>query len=136
MWSAGRTNMSASLSLKLIKRQAIATEGAVFFPSCSKIKFSLGNMERLIMTKKLNNFINGEWVEPQTDQYTPVINPATQEVLAECPDSNREDVNLAVEAAMEAYLDWRQTPVLSRVRYLMTFKNVLEDNFDDIAELV
>ncbi|MHA2369340.1 MAG: CoA-acylating methylmalonate-semialdehyde dehydrogenase [Candidatus Hodarchaeales archaeon] len=88
------------------------------------------------MAKKLKNFINGEWVEAQSGKYTPVINPATQEILAECPDSNRDDTNLAVDAASEAYLEWRQTPVLSRVRYLMTFKNVLEENFDELAELV
>ncbi|MHA1543039.1 MAG: aldehyde dehydrogenase family protein, partial [Candidatus Hodarchaeales archaeon] len=88
------------------------------------------------MTTKLKNLINGEWVEATTEKFTPVINPGTQEVLAECPDSTSDDVKRAVNAASTAYVEWRQTPVLSRTRYLMTFKNLLEDNFEEISKLV
>lgn len=88
------------------------------------------------MPDKLKNLFNGEWVEAQAANYTPVVDPATREVLAECPDSNHEDVDLAVKAASDAYMEWRQTPVLSRTRYLMAFRDLLEDNFDGIAELV
>lgn len=88
------------------------------------------------MPGKLKNCFNGEWVEALAANYTPVVDPATREVLAECPDSNHEDVDLAVKAASDAYMEWRRTPVLSRTRYLMTFRDLLEDNFDGIAELV
>lgn len=88
------------------------------------------------MTIKLKNLVDGEWVEAKTEKYTPVINPATQEILAECPDSSPDDIQRAVKAASKAYLEWRQTPVLSRTRYLMTFKNLLEDKFEDLSKLV
>ncbi|MHA2298888.1 MAG: CoA-acylating methylmalonate-semialdehyde dehydrogenase [Candidatus Hodarchaeales archaeon] len=88
------------------------------------------------MTNKLRNLINGEWIETTTEKYTPVINPGTQEILAECPDSNPTDTNRAVKAASEAYVEWRQTPVMSRTRYLMTFKNLLEEKFEEISKLV
>ncbi|MHA2275324.1 MAG: CoA-acylating methylmalonate-semialdehyde dehydrogenase [Candidatus Kariarchaeaceae archaeon] len=88
------------------------------------------------MPSKLKNLIDGEWVEAKTEKYTPVINPATQEILAECPDSSPDDINRAVKAASKAYLEWRKTPVLSRTRYLMTFKNLLEDNFEEVSKLV
>ncbi|MHA2247061.1 MAG: CoA-acylating methylmalonate-semialdehyde dehydrogenase [Candidatus Hodarchaeales archaeon] len=88
------------------------------------------------MTIKLKNLVDGEWVEANTEAYTPVVNPATQEILAECPDSSSDDINRAVEAASKAYLEWRKTPVMSRTRYLMTFKNLLEDNFEEVSKLV
>lgn len=88
------------------------------------------------MTIRLKNLIDGEWVEAKTENYIPVINPATQEILAECPDSSPDDVNRAVKAASKAYLEWRKTPVLSRTRYLMSFKNMLEDNFEEVSKLV
>ncbi len=88
------------------------------------------------MTIRLKNLIDGEWVDTKTENYTPVINPATQEILAECPDSSLDDVNRAVKAASKAYLEWRKTPVMSRTRYLMTFKNLLEDNFEEVSKLV
>ena len=88
------------------------------------------------MTTKLKNLINGEWVEATTRKFTPVINPGTHEVLAECPDSTPDDVKRAINAASTAYVEWRQTPVLSRTRYLMTFKSLLEENFEEISKLV
>ena len=88
------------------------------------------------MTTQLKNLINGEWVGATTEKFTPVINPGTQEVLAECPDSTHEDVRRAVNAASAAYVEWKQTPVLSRTRYLMNFKNLLEDHFEEISKLV
>ncbi|OLS19794.1 MAG: Methylmalonate semialdehyde dehydrogenase [acylating] [Candidatus Heimdallarchaeota archaeon LC_3] len=88
------------------------------------------------MTKKLKNFIDGEWVDSETTKFTDVLNPATQEVIAECPESTRSDVNQAVKAASEAYVEWRQTPVLSRTRYLHEYKNLIEENFEDISKIV
>jgi malonate-semialdehyde dehydrogenase (acetylating)/methylmalonate-semialdehyde dehydrogenase len=88
------------------------------------------------MPDKLKNWVNGEWIDSHSEKYTPVINPATQEVLAQCPDSDWEDTERAVKAASDTYMEWRQTPVLSRTRYLMTFRDILEESFDHIAELV
>ena len=46
------------------------------------------------MTKKLQNYINGEWVDSESGKFTDVINPATQEVLASCPDSTKAEGSL------------------------------------------
>lgn len=88
------------------------------------------------MTRKLKNYIGGQWVESSATVYTPVINPATCEVLAECPDSTRADVDAAVKAAAAAYEDWRRTPILSRARYMYRYKTLLEDRFEDMVKLV
>lgn len=88
------------------------------------------------MVKKIRNYIGGSWVESSATAYTPVINPATCEVLAECPDSPRSDVDKAVQAAKEAFPEWRSTPVLSRAQYMFHFKNLLEERFEDLARIV
>jgi malonate-semialdehyde dehydrogenase (acetylating)/methylmalonate-semialdehyde dehydrogenase len=64
------------------------------------------------------------------------MNPATCDILAECPDSPRADVDKAVKAASAAYDDWRRTPVLSRAQYMYRFKNLLEERFEDLVEVV
>jgi malonate-semialdehyde dehydrogenase (acetylating) / methylmalonate-semialdehyde dehydrogenase len=51
------------------------------------------------MVKKLKNYIGGEWVESSGDAYIPVYNPATGDLIAQCPDSTYEDVDKAVSAA-------------------------------------
>ncbi|MCH8908731.1 MAG: aldehyde dehydrogenase family protein, partial [Candidatus Heimdallarchaeota archaeon] len=88
------------------------------------------------MVDKIKNYVNGEWITPKTKNYTNIVNPATQEVLAECPDSTSEDVNEAVMAAKNAFTEWRETPVLSRTRYLYRFKDACEERFEEISAMV
>lgn len=88
------------------------------------------------MVKQLKNYIGGRWVEASTNQYTPVINPATCETLAECPESTAADVDAAVKAAQEGFKEWRRTPVLSRAQYMYRYKGLLEERFEDIARVV
>jgi hypothetical protein len=38
-------------------------------------------------------FINGEWVESRSNKTFPVYDPASEEVIAQVPDANAEDVN-------------------------------------------
>ena len=47
-------------------------------------------------------FIGGEWVEPANGGY-PVINPATEDVVAEAPEASREQVYEACKAAKAAF---------------------------------
>lgn len=88
------------------------------------------------MSRKLKNYIGGEWVNSSSDAYIPVYNPATCDVLAEAPESTRDDVDQAVQAAQEAFKEWRQTPVLNRAQYMHRFKTMLEDRFEDIARII
>ena len=58
---------------------------------------------------ELNNYIDGEWVKSKSDQILDIINPATQKTIAKVPMSTRDEVNAAVQAAQEAFPDWRST---------------------------
>jgi len=49
--------------------------------------------------KTYQMFINGEWVTSQSAKTFPVYDPSTEEVIAQVPDANAEDVNRAVTAA-------------------------------------
>ena len=47
-----------------------------------------------------------------------------------------QELNLTVQKAKEAYKDWSKTPVHQRVRYLMTYQQLLKDHIDEIAEVL
>lgn len=68
--------------------------------------------------KRLQNFINGEWIDASTDTFVEIINPARGTLLSEVPMSTKTDVDAAVKAAQDAYPDWRNTPPVARARYL------------------
>lgn len=81
----------------------------------------------------MKNYINGEFVESKSSTFGDVWNPALGEKIATVPFGTKEDVDLAVKAAKAAYPEWRQTPPLSRARYLFRLKEAFEENFEDIA---
>ena len=83
--------------------------------------------------KRLQNYINGEWVDAQTDEYVEIINPARMELLCECPMSTKADLDAAVEGAVEAYSDWRNTPPVARARYLHRLIELMEDKFNELS---
>ncbi len=88
------------------------------------------------MARTIKNYIGGQWVDSSAATTTPVVNPATCEVLAECPESTYEDVDRAAQAAQEGFEEWRRTPVLNRAQYMHHFKNLLEERFEDIAKIM
>jgi len=81
----------------------------------------------------MKNFVNGEWVQSDSSTFGDVWCPATGEKIAQVPYGTKEDVDKAVKAAKDAFWDWRSTPPLTRARYLFRIKDLLEENFEDIA---
>lgn len=88
--------------------------------------------------KALQNYINGQWVDSNCSAAINVVNPATQEVLARVPfgDETRKDIDTAVLAAQQAYLEWKNVPVLRRIQPLFKLKQLLEENRDEISRLI
>jgi malonate-semialdehyde dehydrogenase (acetylating)/methylmalonate-semialdehyde dehydrogenase len=84
---------------------------------------------------ELKNYINGEWVESKSKEVWDVVNPATQKPLAKVPMSTNDEVIQAIEAAKEAFLEWRRTPPLARARCLFRLKELLENNFEYLSRI-
>lgn len=88
------------------------------------------------MSRQLKNYIGGKWAAADASEYVPVLNPATCEVLGECPESTATDVHKAVEAALAVFDEWRSTPVLNRAQYMYRFKTLLEERFEELARVI
>jgi len=84
----------------------------------------------------IRNYVNGKWISSKSSKTLEVRNPATDEVLARVPLSTREEVDKAVAVAKRAFWEWRKTPPLVRSRYFFKFKNLLEENFEDISRIL
>src|ERR671914_185506 len=88
------------------------------------------------MTKtKLQNYIDGEFVDAADGATEEVTNPANGEVIAEMPLSNEEDVNRAVAAAKKAFGEWSVTPPGERATALLKLADLIEEHADEIADL-
>ena len=87
--------------------------------------------------KTYQMYINGEWVDSKTNKTFPVYDPATEEVIAQVPDSNADDVNRAVAAAKSAFEDgpWSTTTAQERGRILFRLADKIRQNLPMLAEL-
>jgi malonate-semialdehyde dehydrogenase (acetylating)/methylmalonate-semialdehyde dehydrogenase len=84
------------------------------------------------MREKCPNFINGEWLQ-HDGAGTPVHNPSTGEVIAECPTGGPAEVNAAIESAAAAFPGWMETPLVERARVFFKFKALLEEQFEELV---
>jgi len=84
--------------------------------------------------KTVKNFIGGEWVDSE-GKIVDVVNPATGKVMGKCPISTAKEIDAAVEAAKEAFPEWRRTTPMARSRVLFRLKALLEENFEEISRI-
>jgi aldehyde dehydrogenase (NAD+) len=83
------------------------------------------------------NFIKGEWVESSSPKSVENINPAnTEDRLGLVRLSTREEARSAVEAAAEAFRDWRATPAPARGRIVARAARLLEEDKENLATLL
>ncbi len=87
-------------------------------------------------TEQLANYINGTFQQSQASEFLDVRNPATTETLVSVPITPRAEVDAAAQAAQAAWDGGRRTPALERIQYMFRLKNLLEENYKDIARVI
>lgn len=85
--------------------------------------------------ERLKNFVNGEWVDSESKETGEVRNPAWDKLLGHVPMSTKAEVDRAVQAAKNAFPEWRNTPPVSRARCLHRLRELLEENFDELSRV-
>lgn len=82
-------------------------------------------------------FINGEWREPLSGERFQTINPATGEPITDIALAGEEDVDLAVQAARQAFESgkWRQLSAAERGRMLWQIGDLVMQHADELAYL-
>ena len=83
--------------------------------------------------KKLQNFINGKSVDSSSGETTTLINPATGQPFATAPISNAADVDSAMKAAANAFVDWRDSTPSERQRALLKIADAIESRADEFV---
>ncbi|MCA1736727.1 MAG: CoA-acylating methylmalonate-semialdehyde dehydrogenase [Actinobacteria bacterium] len=84
----------------------------------------------------INHWINGQLWEQKPVRTGPIYNPATGAVADKVVLGTADDVDSAVEAALAAYDEWRETPVTRRQNVMFAFRELVVDNRHEIAKLI
>lgn len=83
--------------------------------------------------EKLKNFIGGEYCEPINGKYVDNYEPATGEVYSLIPDSDAQDVELAVNLAEKAFPIWSQMSNEERSKILVRLSEGIEARMDEFV---
>lgn len=81
----------------------------------------------------IQNFINGQYVAPQSGQYIDNYNPATGVISGKIPDSGADDIESAVRAATTVFPAWSNMPLEQRHDILRAVSDGILQNLDALA---
>jgi acyl-CoA reductase-like NAD-dependent aldehyde dehydrogenase len=92
-------------------------------------------MATAVVPRVFKNYINGEWVESASNRAFEDRNPAdSDELVGMFPSSTAEDVDAAVDAAVEAFKTWRLVPAPRRAEILYRAAETLVRRKEDLAQ--
>ena len=80
-------------------------------------------------------FIGGEWVEAAGGKYMDVVNPADGQVFASVPECGPEDVDKAVQAALQAAPEWACKTMGERSKVLLKAAQLIMSRQEELAVL-
>ena len=87
-------------------------------------------------TQAVTLWIDGKHKPATSTRAGDVTNPATGRVIKRVPLCNAADIDAAVQSAQRAFPAWRDAPPLRRARVLMRFRELLDANRDQFAQLI
>ena len=83
---------------------------------------------------KIQNYINGEFLNPVQDNWINNYNPSNGEVYGQIPNSTKQDVELAYQAASKAFPSWSNTTLDTRHKIVSKIANLIIAKLARLAE--
>ena len=84
---------------------------------------------------ELSNYIAGNWQPSLCKHWIKNVSPATGKHIANIPCSSKDDIDLAVDAAINAASEWAQLSIEERADWLGIIADALEERTEEIAQL-
>ena len=88
------------------------------------------------MKDKLQFFINGSWVDSESNEKIEVINPANEEIIGHVTAGTKGDIDKAVAAAFQAFSSFQYTSKEERVELLNNIISEYENRYDDFVQAI
>lgn len=88
---------------------------------------------KLQFKSRYGNFIDGKWIPPVKGQFFENISPVDGKVFCEIPRSTAEDIELALDAAHKARVEWGKTYPAARAVILNKIADRMEEHLELLA---
>ncbi|XP_032457898.1 methylmalonate-semialdehyde dehydrogenase [acylating], mitochondrial isoform X2 [Nasonia vitripennis] len=94
-------------------------------------KISLRCFSSVVPNVKL--FINGQFVDSKSTEFTEVHDPATNEVICRTPKSTESEMQDAVASAKAAFSTWRQSSIMTRQTLMLKYQALIREHSKELA---
>jgi succinate-semialdehyde dehydrogenase / glutarate-semialdehyde dehydrogenase len=81
------------------------------------------------------NYIGGKWIAAG-ESATPVIDPSTGDVIGKVPNAGADEARAAIEAAHQAFPEWRAKTATERAVLLRRLASLITENTEDLARIL
>ncbi|MDO9553422.1 aldehyde dehydrogenase family protein [Rhodonellum sp.] len=92
-------------------------------------------VERPEIKEKYDHFIGGKWVAPTSGEYFDNISPIDGKVFSKAARGNKQDIELALDAAHAAFPTWSKTSAAQRSKLLNKIADIIEENLEMLARI-
>jgi aldehyde dehydrogenase len=90
-------------------------------------------VEKPKFKNQYENFIGGKWIAPTKGEYFENVSPVDGQSFTKVPRSTAEDVEMAIDAAWEAFATWKNASVTERSNLLLKIADIMEANLEVLA---
>jgi len=84
----------------------------------------------------ITNFINGQFIDSNNKKKLDVISPHNGQVIATLCISNKDDVDICVSHANNAFKLWSKLDVKKRIKYIIKLNQIINNNKEELANLI
>ena len=91
------------------------------------------NHARIESPGRAPNFLDNKFVPSRTDSWTPLYDPATNNLVTHVPQSTDAELQAAVESARKAFPAWRATSLLHKQQLMFKFVALIRQHWDRLA---
>ena len=88
------------------------------------------------MKDKLQFYINGQWVESESNEKIEVINPANETIVGHVTAGTKEDIDSAVKAATNAFKTYQFSSKDQRIELLNNVIAEYENRYQDFVDTI
>ena len=83
---------------------------------------------------KIKNYINGKLSSSYSNKYIDIFNPSTGKIFAECPNSNKRDLENAIKSGRSSFIKWSNLTQKNRSDFLFKIADLIERDLDKFAK--
>ncbi|MDC0861648.1 NAD-dependent succinate-semialdehyde dehydrogenase [Alphaproteobacteria bacterium] len=81
-------------------------------------------------------YVNGEWIKANSNEIISVNNPASLEEIGTVPKCGKDEATLAIEAAHEAFPEWKSKSAKERSIILRKWFDLINQNHEELAQIM